>query len=105
MKQKLHKCCKHVNQQQQILTKLTRLIAIGEKIMVDLSRLESEVAEVKTVAESAKTLIEGLATELRNMPATQAAINAMADKLDAESNALAEAVAANTPAVEPPAEG
>lgn len=74
-----------------------------EKIMLDVARLTSEVAEIKSAAQSAKALIESLAQALRDAIANagnpaelQTAINALADDLDASGTDLAAAVAANT---------
>lgn len=64
----------------------------------DLERLESEVAEIETVADSAIALIGGLSAQLRDHADDPARIRALADSLDAKGIALAAAVAANTPA-------
>lgn len=75
------------------------------KMAGELERLTAEVAENTEVIASAVTLIEGLAEEIRNNAANPAKLNELADKLDAQSNALAAAVTANTPTpppVEPP---
>lgn len=76
------------------------------KMSVSLDRLTTEVSENTSVIESAIVLIEGLAQALRDAAADPAAVNALADRLDAQSNALASAVAANTPTPpEPPPAG
>lgn len=73
------------------------------KMALDLSRLETEVSENKTVIGSAVTLLGGLKTELDRLiaematPEDKAKLQAFADTLDTETNALADAVAANTP--------
>lgn len=64
---------------------------------VDLDRLTAAVANDKTVNDSAATLIAGLAEQLRGVAGDAAAVNALADALDAQSAALAAAVTANTP--------
>ena len=69
---------------------------------VDLARLTAAVEKDKTVNDSAATLIAGLAEQLRSIAGDAAAVNALADALDAQSDALSAAVTANTPA-EPPA--
>lgn len=71
-------------------------------VMADLSRLTQEVSENTAVINSAITLINGLAEQIRALSTDPAALNALADQLDAQSNALASAVAENTPAEEPP---
>lgn len=63
-----------------------------------LDRLATEVSENTTVVNSAITLINGLAQQIRDNATDPAALTALADQLDAQSNALSEAVAANTPA-------
>lgn len=68
-----------------------------------LDKLTTEVAETKTVAASAVTLIEGLAQQIRDLKDDPIALEALAAELDSTTNALAAAVAANTPpVVEPP---
>lgn len=63
----------------------------------DLSRLEAAVARDRTVNESAITLLADLAQRLRDAANDPAAINALADALEANQDALAAAVTANTP--------
>ena len=60
-------------------------------------RLTTEVAELRGVNESAVALITGLAAQIRDAAGNEEALNALADSLDAETNRLADAVAANTP--------
>ena len=67
-----------------------------------LDKLTTEVSETKTVVASAVTLIEGLAQQIRDLKDDPVALEALATELDATTNALAAAVAANTPPVEPP---
>ena len=66
-------------------------------------RIAAEVAEGTEVGQSAIRLITGLAQQIRENAEDPAALNALADSLDANNAALAEAVAANTPSA--PAEG
>ena len=68
----------------------------------ELDRLTTEVAENTTVIESAITLINRLADQIRNNTTDPAALTALADSLDSEANKLGAAVAANTPVVTPP---
>ncbi len=70
---------------------------------LDRSRLSSEIAENNSAIQSAVTLINQIAQELRDAAGNQDAVNALADQLDAQSNALAAAVVANTPAEPAPA--
>lgn len=70
-----------------------------------LDRLTLEVSENASAVDSAITLITNLAEQIRDALGDEDALNALADDLDAKSQALASAVAANTPASEePPAE-
>jgi hypothetical protein len=66
--------------------------------MVDLSALTAEVARDKDVNSSAATLLADLAARLEAAKADPVAIQALADALRAQSDDLAAAVAANTPA-------
>ena len=67
-----------------------------------LDKLTTEVAETKTVAASAVTLIEGLAQQIRDLKDDPIALEALAAELDSTTNALAAAVSANTPPIDPP---
>ena len=71
-----------------------------EKIMSALTDLQTEVAENKTVMGSAVALLEGLKAKLDEAIASgdPAALQALSAELDANTNALANAVSANTPA-------
>jgi hypothetical protein len=62
---------------------------------VELDRLTAEVAETKTVAASAVTLIEGLAQKIRDSVNDPAALTALADSLDADQTKIAAAITAN----------
>jgi uncharacterized coiled-coil DUF342 family protein len=68
---------------------------------VQMDNLTREVAETKTVIDSAITLIQGLSTRIEELKNDPAKLQALADELDTKANALASAVTANTP-VEPP---
>jgi len=65
--------------------------------MADLSTIKAEVSELHDVVQSAVTLINGLADEIRNLEPTQEAIDALAAQIDAQAQELAAAVADNTP--------
>lgn len=72
----------------------------------ELAELVTEVSESTTVMQSAIVLIEGFSARLQEAidngnPETLRALKA---DLDATGNALAAAVAANTPAAPPPSE-
>ncbi len=68
-----------------------------DHLMADFTKLEAAVAKETTVVDSAIALIQGLAEEIRNLPADQAKIDELADSVDARAQALADAVEANTP--------
>lgn len=82
---------------------LAVLITKGNAMSAQLDTLTNEVAETKTVVQSAVTLIEGLAQQIRDLKDDPAALEALAAELDSTTNALAAAVTANTPAEPPPA--
>ena len=83
------------------VSRLTMLVNLQiERINVmsaALDRLTQEVAETKTAVESAITLIDGLADQIRDLKDDPAALEALADELDAQQAAIAAAVTANTP--------
>lgn len=84
----------------------TKLATLDERLTpmaLDLSRLSAEIAENNSAITSAVTLINQIAQELRDAAGNQDAVNALADQLDAQSNNLAAAVVANTPAAPEPA--
>lgn len=79
-----------------------RLTKQGENMSQELDDLKAEVTVVRTVEESAITLISGIAARIQaaiDAGGTAADFIAMKADLDASSNALAAAVAANTPGV------
>jgi hypothetical protein len=65
---------------------------------VDLTKITAAVSKAKTVDESAVLLLAQLSALLRANADDPAAINALADQLDAQSTSLADAITANTPA-------
>lgn len=71
---------------------------------LDLTRVQSAVERDNTVTQSAITLLNSLAQMVRDTAGDPAAVNALADQIDANSTSLADAVSANTPSSgEPPA--
>jgi hypothetical protein len=76
------------------------LVEVKEAIMGELDTLKTEVSETKTVMASAAALLSGLKAKLDEAIASgdPAALQALSDELNTETNALAAAVAANTPA-------
>lgn len=65
---------------------------------MDLTRLQAAVAQDNTVNQSAITLLANLSQMVRDTAGDPAAVNALADQLAAQQQALADAVVANTPA-------
>lgn len=65
---------------------------------LNLADLQREVEENSEVIASASTLIASLAQEIRANAGNQTALNELANRLDQNSNALGEAIAANTEA-------
>lgn len=63
-----------------------------------LDRLTTEVQENRDATQAAVTLITGLAQQIRDAIGNEDALNALADSLDEDQTAIAEAVTANTPA-------
>lgn len=76
--------------------------------MEELNILTQEVAEAKTVMGSAVTLLQGLKARLDEAGTDKVKLAELSAELDVNTNALAAAVSANTPAEElpvPPVEG
>jgi prefoldin subunit 5 len=73
---------------------LKKTITQGDSdIMADLSRLTQEVAETTEVAQSAITFIAGLSEQIRELSTDPAALEALADELDATQANIAAAIA------------
>lgn len=68
-----------------------------------LDRLTTEVQQTGTVIDSAITLLNSLAQQIRDNATDPAALTQLADDLDAKQQALAAAITANTPASPAPA--
>ena len=66
--------------------------------MSALDNMEAEVSENTDVVASAVVLLNSISAELAAAKNDPIKIQALADKLDQNSNALAAAIAANTPA-------
>jgi hypothetical protein len=82
---------------------ITALQLQGASMSAELDRLSAEVSENATVTGSAIALLNNLSAQIRALANDPVALAGLADSLDANSNALAEAVTLNTPAA-PPAE-
>jgi uncharacterized protein YigA (DUF484 family) len=74
-----------------------------EEMSAALDRLTAEVAENRSSVDSAIALIAGLAQQIRDLSDDPAALNALADELDAQQADIAVAVN-SSPSDEPPAE-
>jgi uncharacterized protein YoxC len=70
----------------------------------DLDRIETEVSEMSDAVASAVRLLGELSGMIRDNLNSPARLKKIADDLDAKQQELAEAILANTPAAEPPAE-
>ena len=79
------------------ITYLLEQIILKENIMSkELDNLTEEVAKVTSVEQSAIALLQGLSAQIVALKTDPVALQALADSLDASSQALADAVAANT---------
>jgi hypothetical protein len=67
----------------------------------EITELETEVSEEVTVMDSATKLVNGFADRLRDAGVDPAKLAKLQSDLDTSGNALAAAVAANTPAAPP----
>ncbi len=68
----------------------------------ELDDLTKEVSENNDAVQSAITLINGLAQQIIDLKDDPAALEALATSLNTQTEALAAAVTANTPAAPPP---
>lgn len=79
---------------------LAELKSTKEQIMTVLDTLKAQVARTKEVSDSAVTLLQGLKAKLDDAIASgnPADLQALSDSLATETQELADAVSANTPA-------
>lgn len=79
---------------------LDRINQLETRVMSVLSDLQDKVAAAVTVEESAITLLQGLKKALDDALASNdtAALQALSDQIGAETQKLADAITANTPA-------
>lgn len=68
------------------------------KIMADLTNITTAVARVETVAGSVIALLQRLSAEITAAGTDPVALKALTDRLNAQEDAIAAAVVANTPA-------
>lgn len=69
-----------------------------EAMSVGLERIRAEIAENNEVVDSVLVLVSEMAEKIRDNSDDEAALNALADQLDASADKLAAAVASNTSA-------
>lgn len=77
---------------------LHTLLERTDKLSAEIDRLTASVTALTTVDDSLVALVGNLAQLIRDNAADPAALNSLADKLDAESAKVAAAVTDNTPA-------
>ena len=77
---------------------LNQIFAQGVKVMSKLDDLEAAVKRTTEVVASAKVLIDGIAQRIIDAGVDPAKLQALTDELTSDSDTLAAAVAANTPA-------
>lgn len=78
--------------------KVTALQTQGVSEMATLKDVQDAVAAEKTVTDSAVALLNGLAAQVAALTPDQAAIDQLAADIKAQTDALAAAVTADTPA-------
>lgn len=79
---------------------LGRVTELRETLMansVEMQRLTDEVAQTKTIAKSAVTLLGGLSQQIRDTAGDREAALTLANELDSSNEELAAAITANTP--------
>lgn len=88
-----------IEERQKLILEYLNLVLHKETTMsAEIDRLTASVTNLTTVDASLVTLVGNLAQLLRDSASDPAAINALADKLDAEAATVAQAVTDNTPA-------
>lgn len=81
---------------------LTHIIEKVEQMALNFERLETEVSENSSVIQSVVTLLASIADAIRDAASNQVKVEALATQLDAQTRALADAVAASTPVAPTP---
>lgn len=96
---KLHYKLDTIIEQNDLILHRLNLILLKEKtIMANLDSLTVALTAETNAVEAAVTLIVSLAEQIKAVSNDQAAVDALADQFTAQAKALADAVAANTPA-------
>ncbi len=80
----------------QIEQKLNRVIRLEQTEMADLTRITADVTANTDAVASAVSLLNELAAEIRAAGTDPAALDALATQIEQNSQALGDAVAANT---------
>jgi hypothetical protein len=95
----IHRRLDHIDHRLTELHEAVGIIVKKEKHMsAQLDALTAQVAENTAVEASAVALIQGIAAQLAAAQDDPVAVAALVDQLNASADALAAAVAANTPA-------
>jgi chromosome segregation ATPase len=81
-----------------ILAKLFQIQQKEDAMSTQLDVLQAQVEKNTTIEESAVVLINGLAAQITALKNDPAALQALADSLNASSTDLSNAIQANTPA-------
>ncbi len=88
----------HFDNESEIFKQLSLILKNQTKMATDLSALQAAVEKDTAVDQSAITLLQGLKAALDAAGTDPVALKALSDQLGSNSDALAAAVAANTPA-------
>jgi hypothetical protein len=96
--QSLHRRLDAIDRKLAILTRLET--TMSQELVDKITALTDKVSAVETVDASAVTLLQGLSQMVKDLGTDPdpAAVQALADRLDAATASLAAAVTANTPA-------
>ena len=81
-----------------IEAKLDTLLQKEIQMALSLDDIQAKVTAETTVTQSAVVLLQSLSAQIVSLKNSPAKLQALADSIDAQSTALAAAVAANTPA-------
>lgn len=78
--------------------KLTTIIKQEKELMSEIDTLTTDVENNASVTDSVVTMISGLAQQIRDLSGNPAALQELANSLEASTKKLSDAVVANTPA-------
>lgn len=91
-----------IRKQDEMFALLSRNYSRSLTIMADLTALQAKVQAATDVEQSAILLLQQLSADLKAAATDPAKVQALADELDAKTQALAAAIVANTPAAPAP---